>query len=633
MSFGYGQDSIFASGGGPNTLQHDVSFADPFRDLATTHMPTSMRSVLFWSEAIWTVMGTYRMAMERIVSYFINDVELSGKLSDDEREKYLDFLLNRLNILAELSLAMRDRMCYGNSFVSLLVPFRRFLRCPETGDVYPLHEIHKEKIFNFEFTSGFDFVATCPKTGWRGPWIVEDKPREESEHLIFKRWSPHEIEILCDPYTNEVSYLWRIPDYYKQMVREGNLFHLERTSKQVLLAIKHNRLFRFNKEAIYHMKEPTLAGIVNMGWGIPRSLTNFRQLWYIQVLRRYNEAIAMDYLIPFRLITPATTNTKEGITDPMSMMNGGDFRAQVRSLITRRRKDPAGWHSLPFPVNYQMLGGDAKQLVPTDLIEQSYDILLNETGTPVEFYRGSMQTNAHQSPMALRLFESTHWALVSEANRLLQWVCDRISDVMSWERVKGSMRRVTLADDMQKQMAALQLMMSQSISGRTGLQAVGLDWDLEQRRLTEEARKQQELAARAKEEMDQAGFAAEVAKGMDPVTGQMAGQPPQGGDPSQGGAAMQGGAPPSGPGAPSAMGAGNLPVTEYIQSLGPDVAVTPNEMQAVAQQIANDLLGKPEGVKDSELRKLKQAHPTLHAVVRSMMDDMRRQARMSGQQV
>ena len=47
-------------------------------DIATTQMPTTMKSALWWSEYIWTVQGTYRMAMERIVSYFITDLEIDG---------------------------------------------------------------------------------------------------------------------------------------------------------------------------------------------------------------------------------------------------------------------------------------------------------------------------------------------------------------------------------------------------------------------------------------------------------------------------------------------------------------------------------------------------------------------------
>lgn len=615
-------------GRGTASTYGEAGFADPFNDLATTQMPTTMKSALWWSEYIWQVQGTYRMAMERIVSYFITDLELGGEASDEEKKKYDDFLTKQLHALSFLGQVLRDRLCYGNAFASVVVPFRRFLQCPKTGDLYPLKVVYNN--FNFQFNDQFEFVATCPKTSWRGPWHVVDKPREESEHLILKRWNPHEMELLHDPYTDEVAYLWRIPEYYKRMIREGNLYHLERVSKQVLEAVKGNKLFRFNQDAIFHMKEPTLAGIRNMGWGLPRSLINYRQIWYVQVLRRYNEAIALDYVIPFRLITPQVRSGSNagGIAtqDPMSIYNGGDFRSQVRTMINRRRRDPASWQMLPFPINYQILGGDAKQLAPTEMITQGFETLLNETGTPVEFYNGTLSMQA--APVALRLFESTHRQLVSDANTFLQWMCNSISRIMSWELVECGLKRVTIADDMQKQMSALQLMMGQQLSGRSGLKAIGYDWETEQKLIAEEARKQQELQARQQEEMEQAGFAAEIAKGMNPaMQGQQGGAPPAGGG---GGAPPPGGGNPPGPDAQSAMGAGNTPVSTYIQSMGPNAPITPNDLQAAAEQLANELLGLPESVKDSELRKLKQFNPTLHSIVRAKMDDMRQKFRTQG---
>ena len=133
--------------------------------------------------------------------------------------------------------------------------------------------------------------------------------------------------------------------------------------------------------------------------------------------------------------------------------------------------------------------------------------------------------------------------------------------------------------------------------------------------LSEEAQKQQELQARAQEEMEQAGFAAEIAKG------QQGGAPPPGGQ----GAAMgeagsmagaaQGGGNPAGADAQSAMGAGGTPVSEYIQTMGPNTPVTPNDLQAAADALAQQLLGLPEGQKDSELRKLKQFNPTLLSLI------------------
>jgi hypothetical protein len=621
------------SAGSPyfNRNTTNTGFADPFNDIATTQMPTTMKSALWWSEYIWTVQGTYRMAMERIVSYFITEIEIGGENSDDEKTKYTDFLNKQLHVLDFLGQIMRDRLCYGNSFSSLVVPFRRFLRNPKTGDIYPLKYVFEN--FDFKFTENFEFEATCPKTKWRGAWIVEDKAREEAKHVILKRWSPHEIEILHDPYTDEVSYLWRIPEYYKKMVKDGNLFHLERASKQVLEAIRTNKLFRFNPDSIFHMKEPTLAGIRNLGWGLPRSLINYRQIWYVQVLRRYNEAIALDYVIPFRLITPAPRNGGSNAgniatQDPMSIYSAGDFRSQVKQMINRRRRDPSAWQLLPFPVNYQILGGDAKQLAPTELIEQGTTELLNECGTPVEFYQGSLSLQA--APVALRLFESTHRQLVTDANAFLQWMCNSLSQIMSWETVDCSLQRVTTADDMQKQMAALQLMMGQQLSGTTGLRAMGYNWDREQKLLADEASKQQKMQARQAEEAEQAGFAAQISKGVNPEAG--GGAPSGGGAPPAGGGAPPagGGAPSAGGGAPPAGGGVPQPVTAYLQSMGPNAAITPNDLQSAAEQLAQELLGIPESVKDSELRKLKANNPTLHSITRTKLDESRRQMRMQG---
>ena len=624
MSILSSQSPYFRAGG---TSSGDQGFPDPFQDMATSQMPTTMKSALWWSEYIWSIMGTYRMAMERIVAYFITDLEIGGEASDEEKDKYEEFLTEQLDSLSFLSSMMRDRLCYGNSFASVVVPFRRFLQCPKTGDLYPLKVAYNN--FDFDFNDKFEFIATCPKTGWRGKWHVVDKPREESDHLILKRWSPHEMELLHDPYTDEVAYLWRIPEYYKKMIKKGNLYHLERASKQVLEAVRTDKLFRFNSGSIFHMKEQTLAGIRNMGWGLPRSLINYRQIWYVQVLRRYNEAIALDYVIPFRLITPENRSggSVGGVatSDPMSVYNAGDFRSQVKNMINKRRRDPASWQMLPFPVNYQMLGGDAKQLAPTELINQGFETLLNESGAPVEFYNGSLSTQA--APVALRLFESTHRQLVSDANQFLQWMANSVSRIMSWEMVDVGLKRVTIADDASKQMAALQLMMGQQLSGKSGLDAVGYDWKTEQQRIADEARIQQEMMARQQEEAEQAGMAAQVSAGINPN----APQDPAaaGGDPAAAGGAPAGGDPAAG-GAAAAQ-VGGMPVSEYIKTMGPNAMTTPNDLQNAAEMLAQELLALPEGIKDSELRTLKQHNPTLHAIVREKMDDMRNQMKQMGQ--
>jgi len=618
----------FSKFSGSSNAEH---FPDPFVDVATLAMPQSLRNALQWAEYIWNVNGTYRMAMERIISYFLTDVEVEDA-SDEERDKYKEFLGDTMNIMTELQNALRNRLCYGNNFTSLLIPFKRFLTCPKCYSSFPLKTVHNTPVFRFRWDA-FKFSANCPKCQYSGAWKVDDKPGDEEKDLKIKHWSPHEIEMLHDHYTDEVSYLWRIPEDYKQQVRKGNLFHLERSPLPVLEAIKHNQMFRFNDDVIFHMKEPMLAGTRNRGWGLPRTLTNFRQIWYVQVLHRYNEAIALDYVIPFRLITPAPRGGSgmgggQG-QDPLMTFNMGDMRSQIQSMLRRRRRDPASWQMLPFPVQYQMLGGDANQLAPKDLMDQGMEQLLNDAGTPVELYKGSLQLQS--APVALRLFESTWHHLVHEANMFLQWIGRQVSQILSWEDVSLKLQRVTIADDMNKQMAALQLMMGQQLSGTSGLRALGFDWDTEQQRMAEEARRQQELQARMQEEMEQAGFAQQLAKGMAggaPAGGDPAaagGAPPAGGDP-----AAAGGDPAAAGGDPAMAGMGQGPVTSYLEQMSPSTPQTPEDMMAAAETIAQQMLGLPEGVKDSELRKLKQKNEVLHSLVRSKMDQIRNSARMQG---
>ena len=257
--------------------------------------------------------------------------------------------------------------CYGNSFTSIIVPFRRYLSCPKCGLEAPLKKVYNSPEFAFKW-SQYQFIAHCPHCGYRGPWRHIDRRSGERGGVRVKRWNPHEIQILWDPHTDDTAYIWKIPEEYRTMIARGHLFHLERASWEIVQAVKNNHSLLFDKDVIYHMREEAMAGVKSRGWGISRVLTNFRQAWYYQVLHRYNEAIALDYVIPFRVITPMPHPGQGGeAADPVLTMNLGGFVSRVNQMV-RERRDPTRWNVLPFPIEYQALGGDATQLAPKDLL-------------------------------------------------------------------------------------------------------------------------------------------------------------------------------------------------------------------------------------------------------------------------
>ena len=78
-----------------------------------------------------------------------------------------------------------------------------------------------------------------------------------------------------------------------------------------------------NSDAIYHMHAETLAGLPIKGWAIPPIMPNFRLAYYIQLLRRYDEAIALDFIVPFRILFPDQGGPQG--QDPLQTMNMNNF--------------------------------------------------------------------------------------------------------------------------------------------------------------------------------------------------------------------------------------------------------------------------------------------------------------------
>ena len=625
---------IAASGPG---VAADDRFPDPFCDIASLSMPESIQAALRWSEFIVNCNGPYRQAIDRVVSYFLTDIQIldSGvsELSREEKDKYLAFFNDTLGVKNALHSVGLDYLTYGNSFTSVFVPFRRYLSCPRCGMEMPIERVHENPKCNFKWEN-FEFHVTCPSCKVADKWTHIDRRTGDSEPLKIKRWSPHEIELLWDQYSDEVKYVWRIPEDYRTLIRQGHIHHLQRASWEVIQAIKNNQNLMFDKDVIFHLKEDALAGMRNRGWGISRVLANFRQAWYVQILHRYNEAVALDYVIPFRVITPAPRGGDAASGDPVHTINLSNFTARVQAMLRARRTDPARWNILPFPVNYQALGGDASQLAPKDLLDQGLDTLLRCIGMPVELYNGTLSMQA--APAALRVFEANWAHLPHNLNLFLQHVARKVAEVKSWEPANVSLTRVTHADDLNRQMAKLQLMMGGQISQTTGLKSVGLEYEEETKRRLEEERIYAEEQTRMQTEMQQAQQMETLSQQAEMLGG--VGNPGAGAtgmSPQQAGAMPQPGTTPAPAGAPAAgppPAPPPPPVDQFIlqRQNSPNVPRTPEELQSQAQLLAQQLLSLPEGQKDSQLIKLKRTDPTMHALVSSIIDDIRQQARSQG---
>jgi len=617
-----------------NPLQHtraSAQFPDPFMDMASTAMPKDIKEALRWCQFIVSKNGTYREALRRVVSYFLTDIEISAKsssdsasgdLSDAEKQKYREFLNDTLGVKTHLAAIAMDYMVYGNSFTSLIIPFRRSLGCPKCGREAPIKEVYENKLFNFKWEN-FKFHATCPRCNYTGEFRRMDRKSNEPERIRIKRWSPLELDLIHDYYSDTCKYIWRIPPTYKQDIRRGELFHLQDVPWEIVRTVAQDKLFEFSSDAMHHMKEEALAGLVHRGYGISRVLANLPQAWYCQILHRYNEAIAMDFIVPHRVISPATrSGASAESSDPLTSMYMGDFVSQVHSMLRDHREDPTNISAFPFPINYQMLGGEANQLAPHELINQGLKTLLDAIGVPMELYSGTL--TAQSAPSSLRLFEANWSHLVHQLNRFLQYVVDTVSKVMSWEPVVCRLTRVTHADDLNRQMAKLQLMQAGQISKSTGLASIGLQHNDESRIMMDEDKEDAKLQERMKNEMEQDEALSSYIKNNAQAAAQN----------GAGGQAAGGGAAPAAAASPMAAASGTSPASTMFaagQKLIPNAPTTVEELDGIAQSLAQQAMQMPSrSQRVSFMMQLRKENPTIHSLVKSKIDDVERQAALQG---
>lgn len=554
-------------------------YPNPFCDIASEYVPRDLNTIFEWCEYLMLSVTPFRTVSQRVVRYFLTELVLEGQ-SDNEREKYDDFLNNQLHLLQQLAEMGDDYMTYGQTFVSVYFPFDRFLICPHCGTTYHIDTLS----YKFSRSDG-TFKADCGKCDQKQVEMRrEDRRSPDTSRVKLIRWNPKDMRLRVHPISGKIEYYLRLDSNFVSKVLDGEPFYLNQTPWAMVDAClksdkaKKEYLFKFRDDSIYHMRCSTLAGLPIKGWAIPPIMPNFKLAYYVQLLRRYDEAIALDFIIPFRILFPNGTSPQG--QDALSTINMSSFVGHMQNMINAKRKNLTDIQIAPFSIGYEMLGGEAKALAPKDNIALAVDELLNAMGFPAELYKGTLSIQAF--PVALRLFEKQWNSLVDGYNDFIAWMLKRMSRHFMWGEVTGSLRSVTLADDIERKALSLQAAAGQDISKATAYRPLGIDYIEEQKRVVEEQetiqKLQQEAAAR---------------------------QEAQSAAPSQD---QQGGG-----GAPSY---GATPGDVYEQA------------KALAQQL---LVQTPETMRRGELIKIKHSNPTLHALVLQEMDNMRQEMSRQGQ--
>ena len=568
-------------------------YPNQFFDLAQQYMPPTIKELFRWCTYYYYNSPLIGAAMKKVSRYPITDLILED--DQESNRQVWDKILNKeLFIKDKLMEINLDYHTYGNAFISVHFPFTRFLICRECKHRQPI------KQWKWDFRgSDYQFSGVCSSCGHSGKVDVKDVPFRNRKGIRIIRWNPENIHIKFNEYTGRYIYMYSVPGKLRNAILRGDRDIVEDIPIIVLEALKNRRMIRFNSDNIKHLKAPTLAE-QDQGWGKPAIIHVLKDMYYLYTLRRAQEAIAMEHIVPFDMIYPLP-NAQQ---DPYIHTDLASWRQQIENVIVKHRRDPNFKGVIPIPIGFGRLGGDGKALLLAPEINYLTQTVVGGLGLPQEFLFGGL--NWTGSSVSLRTLENDFIQNRSQLLSCTLWLKDKIRIYLNVSDIKDiRFADFRMADDIQRNQQLIGLNAQKKVSDQTLLTELGYSYDAEVKKLIEEqyvqnylmdlqskagARSQgeasliqfnyqqtlQEMAEKgqvaAQQRAEQLGIPGPLDQPMDPNADPMGGAGAAGADgtPAAGGAApaqAAGGAKAQGASAKGPAGAkGQQPVDEQIQS-------------------------------------------------------------------
>lgn len=613
-----------------------IRYPSPFFDIAHTYMPSSFKSMLRWCRYYYMTNPLINAVVTKMAEYPVTDL-LFDTENDSLRNKWEYLFHNVFNFKKfEVEVGLDDG-CYGNSFISVSFPFHKLLTCKQCG--YTTRSTRQKYTFR-----DYKFVGTCYRCSSSGEFKVRDHYIRSVRDIRLIRWNPEYLTIQHNEATGESRYYYTIPPTLANDIRMGKRHIVEHVPQIFIEALKKNKALLFGKNSMYHMKRPTIAQ-KDKGWGMPMILPVLKDTFYLQVLRKAQEAIAIEHVVPLRLLFPQTGSPEASV---YSTVNLTQWRDKIEQEILRWRLDNNYIPLLPIPVGQQTLGGDGRAL----MLAQEYRVwseqIVAGMGVPIEFVYGGMSFSG--SNVSMRMLEN-HFVSQREQRKqmITDFVMPLVSAFMGWDTVPCHYKRFKMADDLQRSALYLQMNQAGKLSDKSLLE--DMDWDArkeadliatEQKRVLENQRSQAlaQSAIQGEAQLVQMKYQGRAQKMM--MESQ---QPPV--DPAQAQQMQEMGMQAAGqPGmmSPNSMGAmgnaqmgmmnqtGQVPPmdTSAMQQQQPGVAeqagspltadqTAQTDLLSVAQQVAGWLNQLPDHEKQAQLTQLQTQNPQLYSVVLQML--------------
>jgi hypothetical protein len=476
---------------------NSASQGSPLFDFLTAFAPRKLKDLFRLCEYLYFNSAQIYAALQKFCTYPVTSITYETQ-NESLKQFYEDLHGKTLKTLRILIRAAVDKYVYGNGFFSMYAPFVRFLKCPRCATLTNIHQVTyrfklKKLTFNYE-------CGGCRARVDAGEKDVRDRKITRKDRISVIRWDPKLMDIDYNPITGHSEYFYTIPKELKERCSKGSKHLIDTMPMEFLKAIRDDKIFKFAEGQIFHMRMDAPAGI-EAQWGFPPLASTIKLFFYAAVLRKANEAIALDYVVPLRIISPKQSSAN---ADPMTTINLSKWSANMKESVRKWRRDPLHIMWSPVPAEVTHLGGQARALMTLGEVQAAEDNIIAAMGLPKEFIYGGF--SAMGSGIQLRVLENQLVHQTGDLNDLLQWITDHSAKQLGRSTIQVSLAPFRFIDDVQQKALLLQLNMADPTTGpwlsqRTLGEAFDVDPTEERKWRKQEALEQARVAQELQIEM------------------------------------------------------------------------------------------------------------------------------------
>jgi hypothetical protein len=489
-----GNNSVPGGGGDTKVsfTRSSIKYDSPFLDMTNTFIPKTIKGMFrFIASSVLSDGLVYqcisRMAEYPITSLDYNDAKKSYIKDDKTVDKWEDLFEKRFKIIKVMHQMGMDLHAYGNTIASINFPFKRMLECQKCKNTFT-----PESSVDLKFKEYY-YDGKCPKCSHVGRFTPFDMDSQEKDKLSIILWDLLFIEIKYNNITNESFYYYQIPPNIIEAVKKGDLDIVNYLRVEILHAVRENKQLKLKGDNVFHIK---LAGPQyfypgERGWGIPTVMPVLKDVFHNKILKKGNEMIAFDHIIPLRIIFPQGT----GDVSPHATINLSGWRLKIEEELRKWKVDSNHISIMPLPIGLENFSGEGKLLMTTPEIRQTEDTIITGIGIIPEIIRGGASWSS--SNVALRIVENRFLNHRIGMQSFLDWVNDKVSTYYNIPSIKIKMTPFKMADDIQRKTMLLQASSgapsNRVVSRSTALSELDIQPDEEFKKIMDEAAQSIEL--------------------------------------------------------------------------------------------------------------------------------------------